>query len=176
MTATAHDGFVAHDAGRWSRLHHVARTDQGRTETEIGKGFIEVARYPRRYIPGLQCLPNLNTCGTVYAPDGMSVLDLGGHRYEIVVTFCRALSCRYLVNCIAVRPKRYGSVANRNRLRHSSQHHGRRAEAGGKATEAGGKATRVRSGGKHGCTSPDIPTRTNAIARARFDNGQACRA
>src|SRR4051794_13098894 len=109
-------------------------------------------------------------------PGTASMSGFGRTSYENIIKPGRALSCRYPVNCVVVRPKRYGSVANRNRLRHSSQHHGRRAEAGGKATEAGGKATRVRSGGKHGCTSPDIPTRTNAIARAGFDNGEACRA
>ena len=108
-----------------------------------------------------------------------SVLDLGGHGHEILVKHCRALSYRHLVNCIAVRPERYGSVANRNRLRHpTSQHHDRRAEAGGKATEAA-------ADGKHSCISPDIANHSNAIGTAnrskagaceRFSNGEACRA
>ena len=90
--------------------------------------------------------------------------------HEIVVKLCRALSCRYPVDCIVVRPRRYGNVANRNRLRHSaSQHHCRSAEAGGKATKA-------RSGRKHSCISPDIANRSNAGACERFSNGEACRA
>jgi hypothetical protein len=118
-----------------------------------------------------------------------SVLDLGGHGHEILVKHCRALSYRHLVNCIAVRPERYGSVANRNRLRHpTSQHHDRRAEAGGKATEAAadGKATtEADADGKHSCISPDIANHSNAIGTAnrskagaceRFSNGEACRA
>jgi hypothetical protein len=131
----------------------------------------------------------LNLRDTVSHRDGMSALDLGGHRHEIVVKLCRALSCRYPVNCIAVRSERDGSVANRNRLRHpASQHHGRRAEAGGKATEAAadGKATtEADAGDKHGCISPDIANRSNAICTAnrsnagaceRFSNGEVCRA
>ena len=115
----------------------------------------------------------------------MSVLDLGGHRHEIVVKPCRALSCRYPVNCIAVRPERYGSVANRNRLRHpASYRHGHSAEAGGKATEAGSNAAKARSGGKHSCISPDIATRPSPIGTAnrsktggceRFSDGEVCR-
>ena len=66
--------------------------------------------------------------------DGMSVPD-GRTSHEIVVKLCRAFSRRYFVNCVAVRPERYGSVANRNRFRRTaSQHYGRGAEAGGKAT------------------------------------------
>jgi hypothetical protein len=108
----------------------------------------------------------------------MSVLDLGGDGHEIVVKPCRAFSCRYLVNCIAVRPERHGNVANRNRLRHrASQDHGRSAEAGGQATEAGA-----------GGASPDIVNRSNAnrsnvigFARgnrsgARFTIREACQA
>ena len=85
---------------------------------------------------------------------------------EMVVSLCRALSCCHLVDCIAVRPKRYGSVANRNRL-HASKHHGPGAEAGGKATQA-------EPGGKHSCISPDIANHSNACAR--FSIGEACRA
>src|SRR5882757_4192403 len=92
--------------------------------------------------------------------DGMSVLDLTGDGHEIVVKLRRALSYRYPVNRIAVQPERYGNVTNRNGLRRpASQHHGRRAEAGGKAASAGGTATRVRSGGKHSGISPDIANR-----------------
>jgi hypothetical protein len=50
--------------------------------------------------------------------DGISGVDLGGHGHEIVVKLCRALGRRYPVNCIAVRPERYGGVANRNRVRY----------------------------------------------------------
>src|SRR4029453_4198576 len=67
---------------------------------------------------------------------------------EILVKPFRTLSYCYLVNLVAVQLERYRSVANRNRLRRSaSQHHGRRAEAGGKVESSGGNATRVRSGG-----------------------------
>jgi hypothetical protein len=123
----------------------------------------------------------LNMYGTVRThQNGMSALGLRGHGHEIVVRLCRALSYRHLVNCIAMRPKRYGSVANRNRLRHpTSQHHGRSAEAGGKATEAaaGGKATtEAEAGGKHSCISPDIANHSKAGACKRFSNGEVCRA
>ena len=107
--------------------------------------------------------------------DGISVPDLGRTGHEIVVKLCRALSCRYPVNCIAVLPERYGNVANRNRLRHpASWHHGRSAEAGGKATKA-------RSGDKHSCNSPDIANRSNANRSnasgcARFSTREACQA
>jgi hypothetical protein len=98
----------------------------------------------------------------------------------MVVKLCRALSCRYPVSCIVVRPERHGNVANR-----ASQDHSRSAEAGGQATEAGGKATKAGSGGKHGCVSPDTAKHSNAIGTAsrskagaceRFRNGEACRA
>jgi hypothetical protein len=97
----------------------------------------------------------------------------------MVVKLCRALSRRYPVSCIVVRPERTGNVANR-----ASQDHSRGAEAGGQATEAGGNATKARSGGKHSCISPDIATHSSAIGAAnrskagaceRFSNGEACR-
>jgi len=98
----------------------------------------------------------------------MSVLDLGGHRHEIVVKPCRGLNCCYPVNRIAVRSERDGSVANRNRFRHSaSWHHGRRAQAGGKATWA-------EAGGKHSCISPDIASHSNAIGTANRSKARAC--
>src|SRR5437773_591745 len=105
------------------------------------------------------------------------VLDLGGHGHEILVKPFRALSYRHFVNFIAVRPERYRSVANRNRLRRpASQHHDRSAEAGGKATEAagGGKATEAESGGKHSCISPDIANHSNAIGTANRAKAGAC--
>ncbi len=97
-------------------------------------------------------------------------------------SFCRAIRPRYFVNCIAVRPERHGSVANRDRLRrHASQRHGRSAEAGGKAT-ASGNATSA-EGGKHGFISPDIANRSNAIVNlsrgigsAGFSFREACQA
>ena len=42
----------------------------------------------------------------------------GRTSYENVIKPCRALSCRYPVNCIAVQPHRHGNVTNRNGLRH----------------------------------------------------------
>jgi hypothetical protein len=115
--------------------------------------------------------------GTVHLSGWHFRPGFGRTCHEIVVKLCRALSCRYPVNCIVVRPERYGNVTNRNGLRHpASQRHGRRAEAGGKASSAGGKATRVRSGGQHSGISPDIANRSNTIGCARFSNGEACRA
>jgi hypothetical protein len=96
---------------------------------------------------------------------------------ENVIKPCRALSCRYPVNCVAVRPKRTGSVANRSRLRHpASQHHRRSAEASGKAATAGGNAvTRVRSGDT---PRPDLAIHSNrdwnAGGCAESCHGEAC--
>jgi hypothetical protein len=109
----------------------------------------------------------------------------GKTSHENVIKPCRALSCRYPGNCVAVWPRRSGNVANRNGLRHpASQHHSHSAEAGGKATEAGSNAAKARSGGKHSCISPDIATRPSPIGTAnrsktggceRFSNGEICR-
>ena len=61
----------------------------------------------------------------------------------------------------------------------ASRHHGRGAEAGGKA---GGKTTEAgAAGGKHGCSSPDIASPSNATddgakAGVRFSDGEDCRA
>ena len=64
-------------------------------------------------------------------------------------TFVAPLAVGIPVNCIAGWPKRHGSVANRNRLRHhASQHLHRRAEASGEATSAG-------AGGNQSFISPD---------------------
>jgi hypothetical protein len=111
-------------------------------------------------------------CGTVRLPDGVSV----PHErtcHEIVVRLCRALGRRYFVNCIAVRRERYGSVANRDRLRPAFHHHGRCAEARRKATQAGACS-------KHGFISPDIADCSNviinlscSIGSARFSIGEA---
>jgi hypothetical protein len=77
----------------------------------------------------------IGMCGTVHLSGRHSRPVFGRTCHEIVVKLCRALSCRYRVNCIAVRSERDGSVANRNTIRHpASWHHGQRAEAGGKAT------------------------------------------
>ena len=100
-----------------------------------------------------------------------------GHGHEIVVKRCRALSCRYPVNCIVVRSERYGNVTNRNGLQHpASQRHGRSAEASGKAATAGGNATRVRSGGTP--SGPDIAIHSNgdwdAVGCAGSCHGEAC--
>ena len=107
----------------------------------------------------------------------MSVLDLVGDDHETVVKLRRALSYRYPVNYIAVRPERCGSVANRNRRRHlASQHHGRSAEASGKATTEAGA-------GGNSCISPDSANRSNVIgfarsnhSGARFNIREACQA
>jgi len=76
-----------------------------------------------------------------------------------------------------VQLERYRSVADRNRLRrYASQHHGRRAEAGGKAESSGGNATRVRSGGAP--SGPDIAIHSNgdwdAVGCAGSCHGEAC--
>src|ERR1700688_861460 len=108
-----------------------------------------------------------------------SGLDLGGHDHEIVAKLSRALTRRYPVNCIAVRPERYGSVANRNRVRYpASRHHGRCTEAGGKAkqAEAGGKAKQAEAGDDHSCISPDTANLSNTVACARFSISDARRA
>jgi hypothetical protein len=63
----------------------------------------------------------------------------GKTSHENVITPCRALSCRYPVNCIVMRPERRSNGANPNALgRHrSSKHHGPGAEAAsGQAREA----------------------------------------
>jgi hypothetical protein len=122
---------------------------------------------------------NLNICVILYASGRHIRPGLGAHGHEIVVKPCRALNCRYPVNCIAVRPERYRSVANRNRFRYpAAKHHGRSAEAGGKAIQAAavGKATEAAAGGEHSCISPDAANHSNTIACARFSNGEACRA
>ena len=68
-----------------------------------------------------------------------------GQGHEILVKPLGTLSYCYPVNLIAVQLERYRSVADRNRLRRSaSQHHGRRAEAGGEAESP--VATSQRSG------------------------------
>jgi hypothetical protein len=110
---------------------------------------------------------------TVHASGRIPSRTWEGHGHEMVVN----LSCCHLVDCIAVRPKRYGSVANRNRLRHpASQHHGRSAEASGEAATAGGNATRVRSGGTS--SGPDIASHSNgdwdAVGCAGSCHGEAC--
>lgn len=99
-----------------------------------------------------------------------SGLDLGGHDHEIVAKLSRALTRRYPVNCIAVRPERYGSVANRNRVRYpASRHHDR-------CTEAGGKAKQAEAGDDHSCISPDTANLSNTVACARFSISDARRA
>src|SRR5258705_5195531 len=118
-------------------------------------------------------------CGTVRHQDGIIVLDLGGQGqgHDILVKPFRTLSYCYLVNLVAVQLERYRSVADRNRLRrYASQHHGRRAEAGGKAESSGGNATRVRSGGAP--SGPDIAIHSNgdwdAVGCAGSCHGEAC--
>jgi hypothetical protein len=103
-----------------------------------------------------------------------SVPDLEGHCHEIVIKFCRAISRRYSVNCIAVLPERSGNVANRNKLCLPTSHRYRRR------AEAGGRAICAEAGGKYRGISPDIinriVNRSNAIGRAGFSIGQDCQA
>jgi hypothetical protein len=99
------------------------------------------------------------------------------NEYENVIEPCCALGRRCSIDRIV---ERHGSLANRNGPRQpASRHHGAGADAGG---EAGGKTTEAgASGGKHGCSSPNIASRSIAIdscpkAGARFSNGEDCRA
>jgi len=81
------------------------------------------------------------------AGDGVC-FRIGRTSRENVIKPCRALSRRDPVNCVTVRPKRHGSLANHAKL-HASQRHGHGAGAKGEAaTEAG-------AGGKHGCRFPE---------------------
>lgn len=107
----------------------------------------------------------------------------GGAYREVAIKRCRAFSYRYPLNCIAVRPERHGSLANRNRSRQpASQHHGPGTEASGQAAPggAGGKATKAdAAGGKQDCSPPDIASASNATgnrskAGARFSDGEDC--
>jgi hypothetical protein len=99
----------------------------------------------------------------------------GRTSYENVIEPCRALNCRYPVNCAAVQPHRRGNVANHTK-RPASQHHGRSAEANGEAATRG-KVTRVRSGGT---PRPGIAIRSNgdrnAGGCAGAHHGEACAA
>jgi len=113
---------------------------------------------------------------TVSAPGTAFISGFGRTNYENVIEPCRALSSRCPVDRVA---ERHGSLAKRNRPHQpASQHHGRGAGAGGKArgqtTEAGA------AGGKHGCSSPDIASPSNATdirskAGVRFSDGEDCR-
>src|SRR5689334_1680467 len=92
-----------------------------------------------------------------------------------VIKPCRAHSCRYPVNGIAVRPERHGNVADHNR-RHplATRHYGPSPEANRKATEAaaGGKATtEADAGGRQSCIPPDIADHS-VYGCARIDNGE----
>jgi len=94
---------------------------------------------------------------------------------ENVIKPCRALSSRYLVNFVIVRPKRHGSLANRAKL-YSSQHHGRSAEANGEAATQGG------AGGKYWYSSPERAGQPDdgsnsgrdAVGCAGSCHGEAC--
>ena len=89
-------------------------------------------------------------------------------RRENVLKPCCALGRRYPGNCIVMRPERRGNVANP-----ASRRHDRRAEARGQAIQAGGE---IVAGGKCGWIAPDIITRSNGGACARFSHGENCRA
>ena len=107
--------------------------------------------------------------------DGIYV-RYGRTSYENVIKPCRALSCRYPVNCVAVRPRAARQCHKPHRARTASQHHGRSAEASGKAATAGGNVTRVRSGGTP--SGPDIAIHSNgdwdAVGCAGSCHGEAC--
>ena len=135
-------------------------------------------------LPGGQLTPVCHFFGNagwirdrgVRAGDGIDS-EFGRTSYENVIEPCRALGSRCPVNRIA---ERHGSLANRNKPRQpASQHHGPGAEAGGKA---GGKTTETgATGGKHGCSAPDLTSPSNATdistkAGARFSDGEDCRA
>src|SRR5688572_1306819 len=109
--------------------------------------------------------------------DGIYLMSgFGRKSHENVIKPFRPLSYCYLVNLVAVQHERCRSVADRNRLRRpASQHHGRRAEAGGKAESSGGNA-RVRSGGTP--SGPDIAIHSSgewdAVGCAGACHGEAC--
>jgi hypothetical protein len=94
---------------------------------------------------------------------------------ENVIKPCRALSCRYLVNFVIVRPKRHGSLANHAKL-YSSQRHGHAAGAKGKA------ATEGAAGGKYWCSFPERAghpddgsnSGRDAVGCAGSCHGEAC--
>lgn len=97
-----------------------------------------------------------------------------GYGHEII-RVRRVLGCRDPINCTT---ERYGSVANRNKARQpASQHHSSGAEAGDKA---GGKTTATgAAGSKHGCSSPDNDSPSNATgncskAGVRSSDGEDC--
>ncbi|WP_187435238.1 hypothetical protein [Bradyrhizobium cytisi] len=93
--------------------------------------------------------------------------------YEIVIRLRRAVSRRYFVNSLAVQHKRYGNVANHNRLRLlASRRLGRSAEADGKTN--GYIAAEVNDSD----SPPDIRlvNRSNASVRAEYGIGAACQA
>ena len=121
-------------------------------------------------VPEHDARPN-GTAGWIFGTG--TGTGFGRTRRENVIKPCRALSHRYPVNCIVMRPERHGNVANP-----ASQHHGRSAEAGGKATEAAarGEAAKAGAGGNRGCISLDTANRSNAGACARFSDGEDCRA
>src|SRR3954463_5941600 len=87
--------------------------------------------------------------------------DLGRTSYEDVITCCRALSCRYPGNCVAVWPRRSGNVASRTKL-HASRHHGRGAKASDEATQAG-------AGSNHKCRPPESAGRREARSNSHSD-------
>jgi len=120
------------------------------------------------------CTPAANFPGrsTNSSPNDPHVARGCGHE---IIRIRRALSCRCPVNRIA---ERHGSLANRNSSQQpTSQHHGPGAEPGGKAAPARGRRRR----GKHGCSSPNSASPSNATdisskAGARFSDGENRRA
>jgi hypothetical protein len=109
-------------------------------------------------------------------------VPIGGHGHETVVKLRRALFHRTPVDCVAVRPGRHRTIANRNRRNRDS------AAAGGKAAAArargataadGGKTAaggNPGAGGKPRCIPPHLAGHVHTIARAEFGHGEACRA
>ena len=103
-------------------------------------------------------------CGTVGVSEPNFRSGFGRTCDEIAIKLCRALSCRYPVDSIAVWPVRYGNVTNR---RSASRRHGR-------STEADGKATQAWEGDNHRCIPPDIASHASVIACADFNISKAC--
>ena len=99
----------------------------------------------------------------------------GRTSYENVIELCRALSCRYPVDRIAVRSGTAVSQTATGSSRFPASRSRRRSRWQGPHRPKAGAV------GKHGCSSPDIASPSNATdnnskAGARFSDGEDCRA
>ena len=127
---------------------------------------------PQKIETGSACVSELRMS---FVFTGALISGFGRTSYETIIELCRVLGCRCPVDYVAVR---HGCLANRNH-QPASRHHGRGAEAGGKAR---GKTTEAGAAdGKHGRSSPDIASPSNATdisskAGVRFSDGEDCRA